>query len=77
MHEPHSAPEHVSAKSVGELDGLVQNATRCYRLARRLANPVFTRQLVELGQDYASRAIAKGADPANLPAPDEWRRVRD
>lgn len=77
MHERCPETGYPSAKSVSELDGLIENATRCYRLARRLANPVFTRQLVELGQDYAAQAIARGADPASLPAPEEWRRVRD
>jgi hypothetical protein len=73
MHEPCAAPT-VSASDVNYL---VENAARCYRLARRLANPLFTRQLAELGQEYAAQAIAQGADPANLPASEEWRRVTD
>jgi hypothetical protein len=75
MHEPYTAPDETPANSASDLDSLVENAIRCYRLARRLANPVFSQQLVELGQEYAAQAIAHGADPASLPASDEWRRV--
>ena len=77
MHEPCGAPDETPAKSACDLDDLVANATRCYRLARRLANPIFTQQLAELGQEYAAQAIAQGADPARLPVPEEWRRVTD
>ena len=75
MHEPCAARNETPAKSTCELDHLVANATRCYRLARRLGNPVFAQQLAELGQEYAAQAISQGADPASLPAPEEWRRV--
>ena len=74
MHESYAGPGEFPAKSPS---GLVENAIRCYRLARRLTNPVFSQQLAELGQDYAAQAIAQGADPASLPAPEEWHRVID
>src|SRR5437764_9316538 len=56
-----SASERVSLQSVNYLGYLVENAERCYRLARGLADPDFTRHLAELGQEYAAQAIERGA----------------
>jgi hypothetical protein len=68
-------PASVSPQPVNYLSYLVENAERCYRLARGLVDPDFTRHLAELGQEYAAQAIERGADPATLPADDEWRRL--
>jgi hypothetical protein len=70
-----AVPESGSLQPVNDLNYLVENAERCYRLARGLIDPDFTRHLAELGQEYAAQAIERGADPATLPGADEWRRL--
>src|SRR4051794_21196883 len=62
--------ENTSLTLVNHLDYLVENAARCFRLARSLLDPDFTRQLIELGNEYAAQAIERGADPATLPDPE-------
>jgi hypothetical protein len=70
--------EEISAlPSVNYLSYLVENAVRCYRLARGLTDADFMRQLAELGQEYAAEALERGADPKSLPQPDEWRRISE
>ena len=75
MQESFAVPESLSLQPVNYLGYLIENAARCYRLARGLGDPDFTRHLAELGQEYAAQAIERGADPATLPGPDEWRRL--
>jgi hypothetical protein len=44
----------------------LSEAARCYRLARGC----FDKKLVEIGDEFASRALTLGADPLELP--DRW-----
>lgn len=75
MSEPCVVEESSPLPSVNYLSYLVENAVRCYWLARGLSDAEFMRQLAELGQEYASEALERGADPSRLPRPDEWRRI--
>jgi hypothetical protein len=75
MYEPCAVPVSSSLQPVNYLSYLVENAERCYRLARGMVDPDFTRHLAELGQEYAAQAIERGADPTSLPGPDEWHRL--
>ena len=77
MQELCPVPEGASLPDANYVTYLVENAARCYRLARGLTDPDFTRQLAELGKEYAAQAIERGADPSSLPASDEWRRITD
>ena len=77
MQELCPVPESASLPPADYVTYLVENAARCYRLARGLADPDFTWQLAELGKEYTAQAIERGADPSKLPAPDEWRRITD
>ena len=72
------APRGIATPSAALMaDDARPSAVRCYRLARGLRDPDFTRNLAELGREYAAQAIERGADPTTLPAPDEWRRLSD
>jgi hypothetical protein len=44
----------------------LSEAARCYRLARGC----FDKKLIEIGDEFASRALTLGADPLDLP--DRW-----
>lgn len=75
MHQACATRESASLQPADYLGYLVENAERCYRLARGMVDPDFTRNLAELGQEYAAQAIERGADPATLPGADEWARL--
>jgi hypothetical protein len=75
MQELCNGPESTALRPVNHLDYLVENAARCFRLARSLLDPDFTQQLIELGNEYAAQAIERGADPATLPDPDGCDRL--
>ena len=75
MQEPFTLPGSPVHQSAADQDDLVEKATRCYRLACGMSNSEFTRQLVALGKQYAAQAIAGGADPSRLPAPEDWPRA--
>ena len=75
MSELYLAAESSSFQAADYLGYLVENAVRCYRLAGGLSDPDYTRQLAELGQEYAAQALQRGADPTSLPQPAEWQRI--
>jgi hypothetical protein len=49
----------------------LSEAARCYRLARGC----FDKKLIEIGDEFAARAMSLGADPLELP--ERWPDVTD
>jgi len=78
MHEPLIVENSLPPQSTEEhLAYLVEHATRCHVIARGSDDSEFARSIVALGQEYATQALLRGADPTSVPRPEQWRWVLD